>query len=106
MVTGLVLMPARISLLSTMHLKIRTTNIFTGRLSPNNFPNLGRPRLDAARFLKAGVPSLSFYTFGSTSYYHVPWDNLDIIKPEILEDMAQLMFLSVVELANTPDNIR
>ena len=45
------------------------------QLSPNSFPNLGRPRLDAARFLKAGAPSLSFYTFGSKSYYHVPWDN-------------------------------
>lgn len=76
------------------------------QLSPNSFPNLGRPRLDAARFLREGIPSLSFYTFGSTNYYHVPWDNLDIIKPEIMEDMAQLMFLSVVNLANTPDKIR
>lgn len=76
------------------------------QLSPNSFSNLGRPRLDAARFLSAGVPSLSFYTFGSKSYYHVPWDNMEIIKPEILEDMAQLMFLTVVDLANTPDKIR
>lgn len=76
------------------------------QLSPNSFSNLGRPRLDAARFLRAGVPSLSFYTFGSTNYYHVPWDNMDIIKPEIMEDMAQLMFLSVIDLANTEENIR
>ncbi len=81
-------------------------NYIHRQLSPNSFPNLGRPRLDAARFLKAEVPSLSFYTFGSTNYYHVPWDNLDIIKPEILEDMAQLMFLTVIELANTGNKIR
>jgi hypothetical protein len=76
------------------------------QLSANSFANLGRPRLDAARFLRAEVPSLSFYTFGSKSYYHIPWDNLDIIKPEIMEDMAQLMFLSVVELANETGSIR
>ncbi len=75
-------------------------------LMANSFSNLGRPRLDAARFLTAGVPSLSFYTFGSTSYYHVPGDNLETIKPEIMEDMAQLLFLSTVKLANSSDPIR
>jgi len=73
-------------------------------IRPNSFSNLGRPRLDAAIFLQAGVPSLSFSTFGSRSYYHIPWDNIDTIKPEIMEDMAQLMLLSVIELANS-DNI-
>ena len=75
-------------------------------LSPNSFSNLGRPRLDAARFLTAGVPSLSFYTYGSTSYYHVPGDNMDIIKPEIMEDMARLLFLATVKLANSESEIR
>ncbi|MDX2414412.1 MAG: M20/M25/M40 family metallo-hydrolase, partial [Bacteroidales bacterium] len=76
------------------------------QLSASSFSNLGRPRLDAARFLKAGIPSLSFYTYGSQSYYHVPLDNLDIIKPEIMEDMAQLMFMTVVELGNKDGKIR
>ncbi|MBS0010747.1 MAG: M28 family peptidase [Bacteroidales bacterium] len=71
----------------------------------NSFSNLGRPRLDAAIFLSAGVPSLSFSTFGARSYYHIPWDNIDIITPEIMEDMAQLMLLSVIELANSDENI-
>lgn len=75
-------------------------------LGANSFSNLGRPRLDAARFLTAGVPSLSFSTSGSTSYYHIPLDNLDIIKPEIMEDLAQLLLLSVIELANSDDPIR
>ena len=70
-------------------------------LSTNYFANLGRPRLDAAIFLQAGVPSLSFSTFGSSNYYHVPQDNLDIIKPEIMEDLAQLLFLSVVKMGNS-----
>jgi hypothetical protein len=70
-------------------------------LTTNYFANLGRPRLDAARFLSAGVPSLSFYTYGSVNYYHVPLDNLSIIKPEIMEDMAQLLFVTVVRMANS-----
>ncbi len=76
------------------------------RLITNSFPNLGRPRLDAARFIKAGVPSLSFYTFGSLNYYHVPMDNLEIIKPEIMEDLSQLLFMAVIKMAENPDPLR
>ena len=76
------------------------------QVSTNNFPNLGRPRLDAARFLRAGVPSLSFSTYGSVNYYHVPLDNMEIIKPEIMEDLAQLLFISVVRMANSPASLR
>jgi hypothetical protein len=75
-------------------------------LTANSFPNLGRPRLDASIFLSAGVPSLSFSTFGSVNYYHVPMDNIDIIKPEIMEDLAQLLFLSVVKMADSAEPLR
>jgi hypothetical protein len=75
-------------------------------LSTNSFSNLGRPRLDAARFMKAGVPSLSFYTSGSENPYHLPQDNIEIIKPEIMEDLAQLLFISVVEMANSKSSLR
>lgn len=76
------------------------------QLSANYFTNLGRPRLDAARFLKGGVPSLSFYTFGSTNFYHIPLDNIDIIKPEIMEDLAQLLFIATVQMANSNDPLK
>jgi len=75
-------------------------------LRTNSFPNLGRPRLDAARFLSAGVPSLSFSTYGSTNYYHLPLDNIDIIKPEIMEDLGQLLFMAAVRMANSPAPLR
>jgi Zn-dependent M28 family amino/carboxypeptidase len=75
------------------------------QLSTNSFSNLGRPRLDAARFMKAGVPSLSFYTSGSENPY-LPQDNIDIIKPEIMEDLAQLLFISVVQMANSKGTLR
>jgi hypothetical protein len=76
------------------------------QLVTNYFGNLGRPRLDAARFLGAGVPSLSFYTFGSENYYHVPLDNIDIIKPEIMEDLCQLLFMAVIKMANSEGELR
>jgi Zn-dependent M28 family amino/carboxypeptidase len=75
-------------------------------LVTGSFSNLGRPRLDAAILLRAGVPSLSFSTYGSVNYYHVPQDNLAIIKPEIMEDLAQLLFVSVVGMANSSSPLR
>ena len=85
----------------------KSNNDFIHRqLSTNLFNNLGRPRLDAARFLRAGVPSLSFYTYGSENYYHLPLDNIDIIKPEIMEDLAQLLFIAAVRMANSTDLLR
>jgi aminopeptidase-like protein len=55
--------------------------------------------------MSAGVPSLSFSTFGSANYYHIPQDNIDIIKPEIMEDLAQLLFVSVIEMANSDKSL-
>jgi len=67
---------------------------------PRHFPNIARPRLDAARFLWAGVPSISLSSFGTRSYYHVTKDNLDIMTPEVMEDLAGILFFSVLEMAN------
>lgn len=69
-------------------------------ITPQHFHNLGRPRLDAARFMWAGVPTISFGSFGTTSYYHNTKDNLEIITPEIMQDLAQLLFLSVLDMIN------
>lgn len=69
-------------------------------IRPTNFPNLARPRLDAARFMWAGIPSLSFSAYGTKSVYHVPQDDISLITPEVMEDLAQILFLTVIELAN------
>ncbi|UCG27762.1 MAG: DUF4910 domain-containing protein [Bacteroidales bacterium] len=69
-------------------------------IRPTDFPNLARPRLDAARFMWAGIPSISFSAYGTRSAYHVPQDNIDLITPEIMEDLAQMLFLAVIEMAN------
>ena len=64
------------------------------------FANIARPRLDAARFMWKGVPTLSFGAFGAPSYYHITKDDIDTITPEILEDLAQLLFVAVLDMAN------
>ncbi len=67
--------------------------------------NLARPRQDAAHFMWAGMPTIGFGTGGAPrlpyATYHTSKDSPDIITPEIMEDLARLVFLSTVELANT-----
>lgn len=69
---------------------------------PSYFANIARPRLDAARFMWAGVPTLSLSARSTRpySYYHNTKDNLDVITPEIMEDMAQLLFVMILDMAN------
>jgi Iap family predicted aminopeptidase len=69
-------------------------------INPSFFSNIARPRLDAARFLWKGVPSISLASFGSKSFYHVTKDSIEIITPEIMEDLAQLLFVAVLNMAN------
>lgn len=72
-------------------------------IESNDFLNITRPRLDAARFMKAGIPSVSFSAFGNSvtnSVYHQPGDNIEIIDPEIMEDIAQLIYIGIIRLAN------
>jgi len=64
------------------------------------FVNIARPRLDAARFMWKDVPTISYSARGARSYYHVTKDNISTITPEILEDLAQLVFLTVIDIAN------
>lgn len=74
-------------------------------LGTNFWANLTRPRLDAARFMDRNIPALSFSTSGLKlpfPTYHNTRDNISLINPEILEDMARLTFLAVMELASAP----
>lgn len=67
------------------------------------FANIARPRLDAARFIWAGIPTLSFSTDGEPDLpydiYHKTFDNPSIITPEIMEDLSQLLFMGTMEMA-------
>jgi len=65
--------------------------------------NIARPRQDAAHFLWAGIPSISFGTYGSPSLpfpaYHTTNDTAENLTPEIMEDLARIVFLAAIELA-------
>ena len=65
---------------------------------PNENANLARPRQDAAWFLWEGVPTISFGVSGSQSFYHNTKDNIEMITPEIMEDLAQVVFMAVTEM--------
>jgi len=81
----------------------RANNRYIHRIvTPQAFANLARPRLDAARFLWKGVPSLSFSVSGAPSYYHITKDSFETITPEIMEDLAQLLFVAILDLADEP----
>jgi Zn-dependent M28 family amino/carboxypeptidase len=66
--------------------------------------NLARPRQDAAHFLWANIPTVSIGTSGAPplpyASYHTSRDRWEILTPEIMEDLARIVFLSTVELAN------
>lgn len=69
-------------------------------VNPSFFANLARPRLDAARFLWKGVPSISFAAYGARSFYHITKDTIDTITPEIMEDLAQILFAVILDMAD------
>jgi Zn-dependent M28 family amino/carboxypeptidase len=62
----------------------------------------GRPRSDAANFENAGIKTLSLWTRDSVFpvYYHHPKDKIDVLTPEIMEDAAKLLYLSILGVAN------
>ncbi|MCP5050104.1 MAG: M20/M25/M40 family metallo-hydrolase [bacterium] len=70
---------------------------------PTEFRNLARPRLDAAHFMWAGVPTVSFSAYGAEplprAVYHKTTDSPDTITPEILEDLAKILFAATMELS-------
>jgi Zn-dependent M28 family amino/carboxypeptidase len=70
---------------------------------PTHFHNLARPRLDAAHFMWAGIPSISFSAEGAEplpyTHYHRTTDKPDIITPEIMEDLAQLLLIAIMAIA-------
>lgn len=74
-------------------------------LSGSYTPNISRPRLDAAFFDWYGIPVLSIYSKGdpevfSNYRYHTPYDNMDNINPDIMVSLAELLYISIIDMAN------
>jgi len=87
------------------YIKKANNNYIHRMIKPTYFSNIARPRLDAARFMWHKVPTISFSVYGSKSYYHTPKDDISTITPEILEDIAQLVFMTIMDIANQ-ENIK
>ena len=73
-------------------------------LEPEFSANLTRPRQDAAFFDYYGIPVVSFGSFGDaggagTYRYHTPYDHIGNITPEIMEDLSQLLFMAIADMA-------
>ncbi len=70
--------------------------------------NLARPRQDAAHFMWANIPTISFGTSGARplpySTYHTTKDRPETLNPEIMRDLARLVFLSVIDEANDTES--
>lgn len=68
--------------------------------------NLARPRQDAAHFMWANIPTIGFGAAGGRAIpvatYHTTHDIPEYVNPEILQDLARLVYLAVVDMANAP----
>jgi hypothetical protein len=66
------------------------------------FHNRARPRLDAARFMWAGVPTVSFSAGDAPELpypvYHTRRDAPDILTPAIMVDLGRLIFAALADL--------
>ncbi|HOW85105.1 MAG TPA: M28 family peptidase [Candidatus Aminicenantes bacterium] len=71
---------------------------------PASYP--ARPRQDSAWFFWKGVPSLTFGADGGPEppypTYHNTRDSLELITPEIMEDIAQLLFMTIMDISDEP----
>jgi hypothetical protein len=68
------------------------------RLYGSYWANNGRPRLDSDHFMWNGVPSLTFGARGSRSFYHTTRDSIKHITPEIMEDLARILFVAILDM--------
>jgi len=78
----------------------QANNAFVHRNMTTSFSNnLGRPRSDAAIFMQAGIPTVSFSSSGGTGAYHTPDDRPSTIWSETIEDLAAILTLALSDLA-------
>ncbi len=69
-------------------------------MRPSESSYIARPRQDTAWFIWADVPSINFGSYGAPSFYHNTKDRIETITPEILEDLAQIVFMAVTEMGS------
>jgi len=72
------------------------------RISTSGGVFYGRPRSDGLVFLTEGYHTMSISTTDGVKpvYYHLPGDDETAVTPEIMEDVAKLIYLSFIDMAN------
>ncbi len=72
------------------------------RVSTSGGVFYGRPRSDGLVFLADGFRTMSISTTDAVKpvFYHLPGDDETAVTPEIMEDVAKLIYLSFIDMAN------
>ena len=65
------------------------------------FSDLGIPRTDAEIFAKKKIPAISFRAYGAPTYPYTTKDTAQSLTPDIMKDMGRILFLSILDLANS-----
>ena len=72
------------------------------RTSASTVTYYGRPRSDGLVFLADGYRTMDVYTTDGVKpvFYHLPGDDETAVTPEIMEDVAKIIYLAFVAMAN------
>jgi len=65
----------------------------------------GRPRSDGVVFSMAGYRTMDIGTTGwyKKVYYHLPGDDPDAVTIDIMEDVAKMLYVGLIKMANDPN---
>lgn len=66
-----------------------------------SYSNPGLPEYDGDIFLGKKIPSFIFTVTGAPTYPHTTKDTASTLTPDILADLARILYYGVLELANT-----
>ena len=72
------------------------------RSSASTITYYGRPRSDGLVFMAEGYKTMDIYTTDGVKpvWYHLPGDDETAVTPEIMEDVAKLIYLTFIVMAN------
>lgn len=72
------------------------------RSSASTITYYGRPRSDGLVFMAEGYKTMDIYTTDGVKpvWYHLPGDDETAVTPEIMEDVAKLIYLAFIVMAN------
>lgn len=62
----------------------------------------GRPRSDSGPFEQAGIKTMAIFASGAykKGYYHLPDDKPETITPEVMEDIAKMLYIGLAGIAD------